>query len=149
MGGYRKSMLTPADTAGLPREEFAFPGSLRDQLVGAILDGTKTSTTSLLDDYLAEGTPLPAVGGRGVVIDSAGAEVCVIENCEVRVVALSDVDEQHARDEGEGYQSVAAWRSEHEGFWHSPEFVAAMGDPAFRVTDDSVAVLVHFRVVAR
>lgn len=30
----------------LPKAEFAFPGPLRDQLVAAILDGTKTSTTS-------------------------------------------------------------------------------------------------------
>jgi hypothetical protein len=32
----------------LPTVEFAFPGPLRDRLVAAILDGTKTSTTGLL-----------------------------------------------------------------------------------------------------
>jgi hypothetical protein len=30
--------------------EFAFPGPLRDQLVAAILDGTKTTTTGLAED---------------------------------------------------------------------------------------------------
>jgi hypothetical protein len=38
----------------LPRVEFAFPGSLRDKLVGAILDGTKTSTTSMIMEYEVE-----------------------------------------------------------------------------------------------
>jgi len=38
----------------LPRVEFAFPGSLRDKLVGAILDGTKTSTTSMVMEYEVE-----------------------------------------------------------------------------------------------
>ena len=36
--------------ASLPLAEFAFPGPLRDALVAAILDGTKTSTTSLAVD---------------------------------------------------------------------------------------------------
>jgi uncharacterized protein YhfF len=31
--------------------EFAFPGPLRDQLVAAVLNGAKTTTTGLLDDY--------------------------------------------------------------------------------------------------
>lgn len=43
----------------LPREEFANPGPLRDALVAAILNGTKTSTTSLHADYAAEGETLP------------------------------------------------------------------------------------------
>ena len=60
---------------------------------------------------------------------------------------LSDVNEQHARDEGEGYETVAEWRSDHEEFWHSPAYVAAMGDPSYRVTDATLAVLMRFRVV--
>ena len=50
--------------------EFAFPGPLRDQLVAAILDGTKTTTTGLAEDYEREGEPLPRPGDREVVIDS-------------------------------------------------------------------------------
>jgi uncharacterized protein YhfF len=141
-------MLSLADSESLPREEFAFPGALRDRLVGAIMDGTKTSTTSLLEGYAREGEPLPTVGGRGVVIDSAGDEVCIIENDEVRLVALSDVDEEHVRGEGESYASVAEWRHGHEDFWRGAEYAAAMGDPSYRVRDDSVVVLVRFRVVA-
>ena len=43
----------------LPRAEFAFPGPLRDQLVAAILSGTKTSTSGLVLGYERENEPLP------------------------------------------------------------------------------------------
>jgi uncharacterized protein YhfF len=48
--------------------EFAFPGPLRDQLVAAILDGAKTTTTGLLEDYEREGEPLPRPGDREVAV---------------------------------------------------------------------------------
>jgi len=52
---------------GLPRAEFGFPGPLRDRLVAAILDGSKTSTTSLLLGYESSDERLPTVGDRSVL----------------------------------------------------------------------------------
>ncbi len=142
-------MISPDDLADLPTEEYAFPGPLRDALVAAILDGRKTSTTSLVRDYEASAEPLPAVGDRGVVIDSNSDPVCVTEITEVQVVPLADVDLAHAIDEGEGFTTVAEWRAGHENFWHSAEFRDWMGDPEFTVTDATDAVLVRFRVTDR
>src|SRR5690606_579834 len=135
------------EATDLPVSEYAFPGPLRDQLVGAILSGEKTSTTSLVAGYELEGEPLPAVGDRGIVIDSAGEPVCVEEITEVRIVRLADVDLEHAIAEGEGYTTVAAGRAGHEEFWHSSEFRGEMGDANFTVDDDTRAVLVRFRVL--
>src|SRR5437764_98420 len=101
---------------GLPVAHFAFPGSLRDRLVAAILSGEKTATSSLLIEYEEPGEDFPEVGGRSVVVDSAERPVCVIETTEVRVLRLDGVDEQFARDEGEGFESVAEWRAAHERF---------------------------------
>ena len=109
--------------------EFAFPGPLRDQLVAAILDGTKTTTTGLVEDYERDGEPLPRPGDREVVIDSAGDPVTLIEIVAVRVVRVGDVDLAHAIGEGEGYGCVADWRAGHEAFWHSAEMRAYLGDP--------------------
>ncbi|MFE7560637.1 ASCH domain-containing protein [Kitasatospora sp. NPDC057500] len=129
-------------------DEFAFPGPLRDRLVGAVLSGAKTSTTGLLAEYEREGEPLPVVGTRGAVVDSDGRIVAVTETTEVRVVPLVEVDLRHALDEGEGYASVAEWRAGHEGFWHGAELRAALGDPAFTVDDGTAVVLERFRLVA-
>jgi uncharacterized protein YhfF len=128
--------------------EFAFPGPLRDQLVAAILDGTKTTTTGLADDYERDGEPLPRPGDREVVIDSGGEPVALIEIVTVRVVRVGDVDLAHALGEGEGYASVADWRAGHEAFWHSDAMREYVGDPAFTVNDDTLAVAVAFRAVA-
>ena len=131
-----------------PREaEFGFPGPLRDRLVAAVLDGSKTTTTGLVADYEHEREPLPRPGLREVVIDSAGRPVAVIETTAVRVIRLGDVDLPHALGEGEGYTSVAEWRAGHEQFWHSAEMRAALDDPAFTVDDDTLVVVQEFRLV--
>ena len=127
--------------------EFAFPGPLRDQLIAAILDGTKTTTTGLVDDYERDGEPMPRPGDREVVIDSAGEPVALIEIVKVRVVRVGDVDLAHAVGEGEGYASVADWRAGHEAYWHSDAMRTCVGDPAFTVDDDTPAVALEFRTV--
>jgi uncharacterized protein YhfF len=135
-------------TNELPAFEFAWPGPLRDTLVAAVLDGTKTTTTALLQDYEIDGEPLPAVGTRAAVVDSAGRRVAVIEVTEVRVSRLGDVDVLHARDEGEGDDSVAAWRAGHEAFWHGADYRGWLGNPSFTVDNDTPVVLQRFRLVA-
>jgi uncharacterized protein YhfF len=136
------------DAGRLSVGEFAFPGPLRDQLVAAILDGAKTTTTGLLDDYERDGEPLPRPGDREVVVDSAGEPVALIEIVAVRVIRVADIDLRHALGEGEGYASVADWRAGHEAFWHSADMREYVGDPAFTVNDDTLAVAIEFRVVA-
>ncbi|MGW3653841.1 ASCH domain-containing protein [Streptomyces sp. NPDC000878] len=138
----------PDNPSHLPKAEFAFPGPLRDRLVAAILDGSKTSTTELVVDYEHDGEPLPEVGSRSVVVDSDDRPVGIIEVTGVRVVPLADVDLAHALDEGEDYTDVAAWRAGHERFWHSAEMRAALDDPGFTVDDSTPAVLKRFRLVA-
>ena len=142
-------MLSPGEVIGLPVEEYGFPGPLRDALVAAIVNGRKTSTTSLVVQYDLDDEPLPAVGERGVVVDSAGRPVCITEVTEVRIVPLRAVDLAHALDEGEGYQTVSDWRAGHEKFWHTHAFRALMCEPMFEVSDSTEAVLVRFCVVVQ
>ena len=131
----------------LPTFELGFPGPLRDRLVEAVLDGSKTSTTGLLQDYEIDGEPLPVTGHQVAMIDSAGRRVAVLEITEVRVVSLGEVDVDHARDEGEGDDSVASWRAGHESYWHGPDYRGWLRDPDFKVNDDTPVVLQRFRVV--
>ena len=56
----------------------------------------------------------------------------------VQVVRAGDVDLQFARDEGEGFASVADWREAHERFWSDHE-----------ITDETLIVCEHLRVVER
>ena len=139
----------PPEAVGLPKAEFAFPGPLRGRLVAAILDGSKTSTTGLAIEYELKGEPLPQVGDHSVLVDSDERPVAVLEVTSLRVVPLSEVDLAHARDEGEGHQTVAQWRDGHEEFWHSAQMRAALGDPDFTVGDATHLVLERFRILTR
>ncbi len=133
----------------LPIFEFSLPGPLREQLVAAVLDGSKTSTTGLLRGYEVDDVPLNDVGSRSIVIDSEGRHVAVIEITSVRVVPLGDVDLAHVLDEGEGLVSVGEWRAVHEQGWHSPEERAELGDPEFTVDDETPVVLQRFRLIEK
>ena len=127
--------------------EFGFPGPLRDKLVSAICDGSKTSTTSIVAEYQIENEPLPQVGSRQAVVDSEGRRLVIIETTHVEQVRLSEVPWEHARDEGEGHSSLSEWRFAHERFWEGDDLRAVLKDPTFIVDDDTLVVLERFRVV--
>jgi uncharacterized protein YhfF len=130
-----------------PSRSSPSPGELRDQLVAAILAGAKTTTSCLELEYELDGAPLPDVGRRSLVIDSNAHPVAVIELTALRVLPLGQVDERHARDEGEGFTTVDAWRRAHEDFWHSPEYRDAIRQPEFTVDDATRVVALRFRLV--
>jgi uncharacterized protein YhfF len=73
----------------------------------------------------------------------------VIETTEVRVVRAADVDEQFARDEGEGFESVADWRAAHERFFglSTETYREFTGDPNWSFDDDSMVVCERFKLV--
>jgi uncharacterized protein YhfF len=132
------------------KAEFGFTGTpLREQLVAAVLRGDKTATAGLLVDYERDGEPLPKAGERYAVVDNEGRDVAVIEITDVNVCRIGDTDEQFARDEGEGFESVAAWREAHDRYWRSyaDEIRAYLGDPDWDVSDDTLYVAERFRLV--
>jgi uncharacterized protein YhfF len=104
---------------------------LRRELVEAVLRGDKTATAGLHgEDVLAK------VGERWLLLDYDDKPVAVVETTEVRVVRAADVDLEFARDEGEGFESVADWRAAHERFWSDRQ-----------ISDDTLIVAERFRLV--
>ena len=130
--------------------EFGFAGTpLRETLVAAVLRGEKTAGAALVVDYERDGEEVPRVGERFLLLDMSDRGVAVIETTEVRVLRVGDCDLQFARDEGEGFESVADWRAAHDRYWRSyaDEIRAYLGDPAWDVTDDTEFVAERFRLV--
>jgi uncharacterized protein YhfF len=107
---------------------------LRRQLVDAVLRGDKTATAGLREEQ----DDLAWPGQRCVLLGFDDEPVGVIEVTDVRVARAGDVDEQFARDEGEGYTTVAGWREAHERFFSGHE-----------ITDDTLFVLERFRLLRR
>jgi len=111
--------------------------ALRRQLVDAVLRGEKTATASLLTDYEPHTAErLPRIGERLALLDFDDEPVGIVETTDIRIVRVGDVDLAFARDEGEGFKTVAEWRSAHERFWADQE-----------ITDDTMIVAERFRLV--
>ena len=137
---------------GLPLCEFAHPHSdLRRELVALVLQGTKTATAGLRLEYELDGDAVPQPGDREVVIDADDRYVGVIETTECRILRMAEVDDQFARDEGEGFADAADWRVAHERFWNGylDDLRERLGDASWRLTDDTPIVCQRFRLVER
>ncbi|QYJ04989.1 ASCH domain-containing protein [Nocardioides panacisoli] len=107
----------PTEAVPPPAWSFGATPEHADELLALVLEGTKTATASALWDYEAEDEPLPEVGTLGIVLDSAGRPQALLVTTEVTVVPFDEVDEEHARLEGEGDRSLAYWRQVHEEFF--------------------------------
>jgi uncharacterized protein YhfF len=126
--------------ADLPSFELGYPRTdLRRQLVEAVLRGEKTATASLLDQYEpVTDEPLPRPGDQFVLQGYDDEPRGVVRTTDVQVVRAGDVDLQFARDEGEGFETVAAWRAAHERAWADQT-----------ITDDTLIVCQWFVLIER
>lgn len=115
-----------------------------DELGGLVVRGFQTATASLIWAYEAEQEPLPQVGDLSLILDGAGAPLCLIETTELTVKAFQDVEARFAYDEGEGDRSLAYWRDVHWRYFG--EECAAIGrEPSLEMP----VLCERFRVVFR
>ncbi|MCH4161129.1 MAG: ASCH domain-containing protein [Bifidobacterium sp.] len=140
--------LSQEAIAQLPKDEFAYPGPIRDALIAAIFSGAKTSTASLYRDFALSNEALPKAGDLSVIIDSDGKDVAILRYTAVTTTRFIDVDDNHAKDEGEGYTDAAGWRQVHEKFWNSQEYLAEYGE-GFTLNDETPVVLERFELVRK
>jgi uncharacterized protein YhfF len=109
--------------AGLPAQaqpvvwSFGDHPALADELLGLVLDGTKTATASLLWYYEEGGETIPAVGDLSIITDGNGTPRALIRTTEVEIVPYGEVTAEHAFREGEGDRTLDTWRVEHTRFW--------------------------------
>ena len=123
-----------------PAWSFGTDPGQADRLLALVLDGTKTATASAQEDYL-DGEPLPEAGAMGILLDGRGRPRALVSVTAVTVLPFDEVDEEHARAEGEGDRTLASWRDDHEAFFraHDPR------DRGFR--PDMPVVLERFEVL--
>ena len=123
-------------------EQFGDNPELAEELAQLIVQGVKTATCSALWEWEAEGSPIPEVGQKIIVLDSRNEPLCIIETTEVAIRPYNDVDEQFAYEEGEDDRSLATWR---EGHWRY--FSRVLPKIGQTPTPDMPLVCERFRVV--
>jgi uncharacterized protein YhfF len=132
--------MSEREIPALPPFELGYARTeLRRTLTDAVLRGEKIATAGLAKDhapYTEE--PLPKPGDRSLMLGYDDEPLAVVETVSVEIVPAGAVSLQFAKDEGEGFESVAHWREAHERFW---------SDQA--ITDETLIVCEHFRVLER
>ncbi|MGV8966902.1 MAG: ASCH domain-containing protein [Cellulomonas sp.] len=107
---------SPSDSVPPPAWAFGDSPELADALLGLVLAGTKTATSSGAWEYDDE-APLPAEGDLSIILDGRGHPRALVRTTTVRVVPFAEVDAEFARREGEGDLSLEAWRTGHEAYF--------------------------------
>jgi uncharacterized protein YhfF len=123
-------------------ERFGDSAAMADELIALVLAGTKRATAALVEDFAAEGEPLPRIGGHWVACDGAGAPRCVLRSVDLRLGPLASVDEEFAWDEGEGERTRESWLAVHLTYFGRTQ--AARGQAW---SDDLEVVFERFSVV--
>lgn len=132
---------TPVESVPPPVWSFGATPAEADELLGLVLDGVKTATSSALADYEVAEEPLPAAGTLGILTDGQGRPRALVATTRVDVVPFDAVDADHARREGEGDRTLEAWRATHRAYFSEH----ATG--GFR--EDMPVVLERFEVLHR
>lgn len=102
----------PARYRDCPSFAFGDSPALADQLAALVVAGRKTATVMTPHD-----PNRPELGLLSIVLDGAGAPVCVIETVELTARRFDEVDEAFAFDEGEGDRTLPSWRAAHERYF--------------------------------
>jgi uncharacterized protein YhfF len=89
---------------------FGFTPGDASEIAGLVLDGTKTATGSVLWSYEADAKPMPRIGDHWIVVDGAGAPVCIIRTTHVSIIPFDEVPDVYAREGGEADRTLATWR---------------------------------------
>ncbi len=116
--------------------------ALADELLGLVIDGTKTATAELVAEFERVGEPLPAKGDLSIVLDGAREPRLLIRTTRVDVVPFEEVTAEHAYLEGEDDRTLESWREGHERYWRRQ--LAAVGaefDPTMPVVCERFKVL--------
>ncbi|MEO7423173.1 MAG: ASCH domain-containing protein, partial [Ornithinibacter sp.] len=123
-------------------EFFADSAAKADELLDLVLRGQKRTTAGLVANYRADGEELPPVGSHRVACDGSGAPRAVLRVLEARIGAVATVDEQFARDDGDGDRTRASWLAAHQ-----EHFAVSCERLGLAYTEDLEAVFERFAVV--
>lgn len=136
--------LAPEERPRHPRVEANFAGgpSLTDELLRLYLTGKKIAGSSVAEDFMAAGDPLPQVGNYWICLDSRGEPRCILKTAKVVFHKFKDVPIEIAIAEGEGDLSLEYWRRVHTEFF-SPH----LSDWGIVNIDEATIVTEYFEVV--
>lgn len=127
-----------------PFVEAAYAGGVKstDFLIDLYLKGRKNAGSSLAQDFLSAGEPLPKPGNFWIVLDSKNEPRLLLRTVATETHRFKDVPESVAQAEGEGDRSLAHWRNVHRRVFREDTERLGISD-----VDEADVITEHFEVL--
>ncbi len=113
-----------------------------DSLLGLVLSGRKTGTSSAEQPYPLRGEPVPRPGDLSIILDGSGRPRALIVTTAIDVVPFAEVGAEHAAAEGEGDLSLEHWQEVHRTF-----FAGELAEVGLDFDESTPVVLERFRLL--
>jgi uncharacterized protein YhfF len=120
-----------------PTIEGSYAGNVdcTDKLLELYLTGKKTAGSSLAEDFISNGEPIPKVGNYWILLDSKNQPSCILRTERVVLNKFTAVPPEISVAEGEGDLTLEYWQKSHQKYF-SP-FLQDFG-----ITDINEAIIV-------
>ena len=127
-----------------PFVEASYAGNkdVTDALLQLCLNGKKVAGSSIAEDFLSAGDPLPKVGNYWIYLNSRSEPSCILLTEKVVTNKFKDVPIEIALAEGESDLSLDHWKTVHKSAY-SP-FLSKWG---IRHIDEATVVTEFFKIV--
>ncbi len=116
--------------------------AITDSLLQLYLAGKKSAGSSIVEDFLSAGDPLPEVGNYWILLDSRDQPSLILRTERVVVHQFNDVPPEVAVAEGEGDLSIEYWRRAHRELYE-----ASLKDWGVNSIDEATVITEFFRIV--
>lgn len=121
---------------------FAGNREVTDKLLSLYLNGKKSAGSSIVEDFLIAGDPLPKVGNYWIFLNSKDEPSCILRTERIMVHKFKDIPLEIAHAEGEGDLSLNYWRQVHTELY-SP-FLAQWG---IKNIEEATVITEFFQIV--
>lgn len=121
---------------------YAGTPEMTDDLLELYLSGRKTAGSSVIEDFLSAGDPVPCVGNYWIYLSSAGLPCCILQTEKTVTHKFKDVPAEIALAEGEGDLSLHYWRKVHSELY-SPH----LSEWGISHIDNATIVTEYFKIV--
>ena len=115
---------------------------ITDGLLQLYFDGKKTAGSSIVEDFLSTGDPLPQVGNHWILLNSKDKPSCILRTERIVLHKFKDVPIEIATAEGEGDLSLQYWRDVHRKLY--TPFLSSWG---LVNLEDATVITEFFKIV--
>ena len=127
-----------------PRVEasYACDKDATDELLQLYLSGKKYAGSSIAEDYISQGEPLPQTGNFWIFLNSKDEPSLILRTERIVMNKFKDVPVEIAQAEGEGDLSLEHWKKVHKKI-----YTPSLQKWGVKTIDDATVVTEFFRVV--